>query len=615
MQHLTRLLCALLLLCGSTRAFGETEAFTLQAPAVFAGAEITRDGGTLGTFSCVRDPGDWSGSYAALTNVAFDSEDSGPWTFSANGWTATLDADSIAAARSNGNVLGLTFTPPQIANPVQDFLIAAQAATNTLILVQPANGAYVATPLSVGAASELTPGFFFCRASAPFDPSLPLWVVDVARQKSAPSGATFIADGWANDATAYPFGSVTYYLNASEDGGNFTLHSQLPGQAEVLSSLSAAPGPQDARILSDGVYENEAGSVCVTGLVSAGAKYWLTRDADGLVSEVRAGASGALQWSLRSAGALQIPWQTATFHVAVTNSGALSVQQPDGYRTLTPSDTGVLTLEDWDIWGNPHPFYYQDWTAQIDPHASFWLMSGSTEVSQGETWFCDGWIPQHGVPQDRQLRAFGIALGFGGESFGASAFVTDTSGQSPLALASGVLRLDDYLEDGTPHHFSYELWNANVDVSRPFFLTANGQTLPAGELWFTNGWQPQGGLPADWQSLTFIVPLGSGQLSLAQGNASRPRTYSLSGYFEDYSADGEGTPNFFLYDAYTATVDMNRPFYFSVEGNTLGDHETAWYGGWQAQNGSKVNRFTLSLTLHASLFTHDFTISEPDGTT
>jgi hypothetical protein len=198
-----------------------------------------------------------------------------------------------------------------------------------------------------------------------------------------------------------------------------------------------------------------------------------------------------------------------------------------------------------------------------------------------------------------------------------SQYVNDSIGSQGLTLSTSGLQIQDYNADGTPNFFNYDLWNATVDVSRPWFLVVNGSVQPANATWFTNGWQWQGGSAPSWQTLNFTLPSGAGSWAyVTQGTGSWYLNYTgQSGYIEDYWNDGSGTPNFFYYDVYSATVDVNRPFTLNVWGTTLDPGTTTFYGDWAWQGGSRFNNFTLSLSLNGDRASHNFTVTAPDGTT
>ena len=609
-------------------AWADPEAFEVRASPAFVGREAfcQTTGVNLGAFAYARDGNDTisEGSYASLANAEFDptAEDAPEsYTFTCNGWTATVSLATMVQRRDS-HVVALSFSPPAGQNnPTLDLLVADAYATHALALVQIVNGTPVATALSVGEKFWINPSLSFTRATVPFDPTLTFRVVDGNTGARGPFGSTLVADAWTDGPGNDAFRAVTFYLDASESGLRYTLHSQASGP-EILRSLVAvqcSEAQQGQQTIGDFTTEDETGAVCITGFVPIGGYYWVTRDLDGACIESRMldpnlSYPTPLQWSLRGQHALPPPMQVITLHVAATNGSALSIHQDSAERSVTLADETVYTIEDYDAWGNPHPFYYRNFTATVNIRETWWLMQGSTQLNAGDIWLYDGWSPMGGVAQDRQAVTFGIASGFG-----AHAWVTDTSGTGGLTLAGANQRIDDYNEDGSPNHFYYDLWSATVDVSRPFYLNIGDGAgnlvaqMPANELWFMNNWQAIGGMPVNNQLVTFVVPHGVEQLWVWQAGTT-DLTFKVRGHIEDYFNDDEGAPNFFEYDEYTASVDVNRPYYLMVDGVTLADHETTCYGSWVRQGGVKPHHFTLSLTLHGSRAAHNFSIREPDGT-
>ena len=609
-------------------AWADPEAFEVRASPAFVGREAfcQTTGVNLGAFAYAREGNATisEGSYASLANAEFDptAEDAPEsYTFTCNGWTATVSLATMVQRRDS-HVVALSFSPPAGQNnPTLDLLVADAYATHALALVQIVNGTPVATALSVGEKFWVNPSLSFTRATVPFDPTLTFRVIDGNTGARGPFGSTMVADAWIDGPGDDAFRTVTFYLDASESGLRYTLHSQASGP-EILRSLVAVQGSeaqQGQQTIGDFTTEDETGAVCITGFVPIGGYYWVTRDLDGACIESRMldpnlSYPTPLQWSLRGQHALPPPMQVITLHVAATNGSALSIHQDSAERSVTLADETVYVIEDYDAWGNPHPFYYRNFTATVNMRETWWLMQGSTQLNAGDIWLYDGWSPIGGVAQDRQAVTFGIASGFG-----AHAWVTDTSGTGGLTLAGANQRIDDYNEDGSPNHFYYDLWSATVDVSRPFYLNIGDGAgnlvaqMPANELWFKNNWQAIGGMPVNNQLVTFVVPHGVEQLWVWQAGTT-DLTFKVRGHIEDYFNDDEGAPNFFEYDEYTASVDVNRPYYLMVDGVTLADHETTWYGSWVRQGGVKPHHFTLSLTLHGSRAAHNFSIREPDGT-
>ena len=526
MQRLSRLLCAiLLLLCGCFRAGAED--FELRSTASLWGRTVTQSDDATeaswfwGGFGLAQTwNGQWWVPYASLTNAlpeSFSGEQQ--WTFSLDGsqWSATVDATAIANARSTDHVLWLDFKPVAVGVATWTFLVSWEYGSHALGLVQPGDGGGPvlvaplslcgdwATVLTIAAIGEVGPAFGGGLASGSLDPAKPFWVVDFTTGKRAPVGATLLRDGWVDDPATYPLTSVTFYLDAISAGDRFTLHWQLPGQPETMQSLVAVAGNGGVRVLGDGTQEDESGTVAITGSVALGSNYWITRVSDGwntmaLFLDPLAARPNPLEWSLRGLAAPPVPWQQITLSIAVGYGWSATVVQPDGTRWLQPVNNGTLTQEDYDSAGYTHPFYYEQWTTQIDPRESFWLTLPDTQCSQGETWFTNGWSPIGGTPF--QAVAFNIASGFGQ----GGAFVTQPaiSGDTiALTLQGTAYQIQSTMPDSTISTFTYDLWSAVVDVNAPFFLTVNGLTLPANETWFTNGWTPGG------RTLTFSLTLNA----------------------------------------------------------------------------------------------------------
>jgi hypothetical protein len=220
------------------------------------------------------------------------------------------------------------------------------------------------------------------------DTAKPFWVVDFSTGLRSPTGATDLRYGWAADTASYGIVSVSFILDAVSAGEHYTLHWQLPGQAEVMQSLAAASSGLGWVQWGDWVWADASGTVSVTGNVCVGANYWLTRDSDGWNCGSRyldpfTAWPDPIRWPLRGMAAPPVPWQTVTFNIASGYAWGANLAQPDGTRSLSPVYNGMLTLPDFDEWGNPHDFYYEQWTAQIGPRESYWLTVYGTQCSQG----------------------------------------------------------------------------------------------------------------------------------------------------------------------------------------------------------------------------------------
>ena len=637
MQRLSRLLCAILLLCGCFRAGAED--FELRSTASLWGRTVTQSDAATeaswfwGAFGLAQTwNGQWWVPYASLTNALPDSISGDPqWTFSLDGsqWSATVDATVIANARSTDHVLWLDFKPVAGGVATWTFLVSSEFQNHALGLVQPgvAGGAAVVAPLScdwvspksIPTIGEASPGFYGAVGSATLDPAKPFWVVDFTTGKRTPTGATLIRDGWVDDPDAYPLASVTFYFDQRLAGNRFTLHWQFPGQPEMVQSLVAVPGNSGEQQLGDGSREDETDTVSLTGSVALGSNYWITRASDGWSSgtwniDPFAARPAPLQWSLRGTGIAPVPWQTVTFYIASGMGGTASVYQNSGTRALMLARSGG-SLADYDESGNPHFFVYDEWTAVINASEPCWLIVGSTTCSLGETWFTNGWTALNGTPPLWQTARFTIASGIAW-----SQYVSQSNGMPALTLAGSGYQTRDYFADGTPNFLNYDLWDAVVDANRSFFLNVNGTALPANETLFTNGWQWQGGGAPDLRTVSFLIPnsINSFNPYATQNQQNLTLSYGgQQGFIEDYVNDGSGTPHFFYYLVYTATVDVSRPFTLTAtdpDGTgspvTLGDHETIFYNGWTPQNGAKVSR----ISLNGDRAGHGFQFLAPDGT-
>ena len=640
-RAVARLLCAVLVSLAAQRASADPENFELRAPATWFGQALVQspDGGVtnwgIGAFVYAEtwnnNNGWWDG-YAALANVAIDPDDGTQhWTFmGSNGWTCTVDAAAVANARNADHVLWLDFEPGS-ESFTWNFLVSSDYAGHALGLVQPGDGDGPPTvsPLSLGDSISMLsgegygPGFSGVRASAPVDSSKPFWVADFTTGLRSQNGATLLRDGWVADAQPHPLVSVSVYFDAISSGDRYTLHWQLPGamQSEMVQSLTAVSGDAGWQQMGNWGSEDLSGTVGITGSVAVGSNYWVTRDSDGWSSSSwflnpLVQWPDPIRWALRGMAAPPVPWRTATFNIAAGCGWSAYVAQQDGMRGLTPASTGTLTFSDTDDWGNPHDFYYEQWTTQIDPREPFWLTVNYTQCTQGETWYYNGWTAIGGTPRNFQNVSFGISAGFGGNA----SVYQGSNGSQGLTLQGTGFRIDDYLNggpaDGTPNVFTYDLWNATLDVNRPFFLSVNGTTLDANQAWYYNGWQWQGGGVPNWQVVNFTIASGYGWSNSFVTQTNNWQSLSFigqSGYTEDYWNDGSGTPNFFYYDIFSAQVDISRPYTLSVNGQPLDPGVSAFYNGWQWQGGARTLAFTLNLTMNGDRVNHDFTLTAPDG--
>jgi len=242
---LIRLLRIWLPVCAAACSWADVENFELRTTASFYGQAVTQtEGGAdygIGTFAFSED---WGG-VASLTSIGIDPDGAAQqWTFTADGCSATVDATAMAAARNGDHVLWLDFSAPAGGGTLtRHFLIPSEYGGHALALVQTdaAGGSPVIAPVSAEGEDISAPGNFTVRrASALMDTAKPFWVVDFSTGLLSPAGATDLRYGWAADTASYGVVSVSFILDAVSAGEHYTLHWQLPGQAEVMQSLTAA---------------------------------------------------------------------------------------------------------------------------------------------------------------------------------------------------------------------------------------------------------------------------------------------------------------------------------------------------------------------------------------
>lgn len=610
MNILTRILGMVVLAVSALHA-QTWETFDLRAAPFFATRSINIDDGGgsgsqyVGDFSLVVDNNTSPPEVYGSASVSIDTSASAQsWAIEVNGWTATIDASTLQDAVTNGYVLWPSLERP--SPPVQDVLLPADRMEHTLVLAQQdGSDPIVETTISIG--DWIDGSWIF--ASASFDPALPFWVKDLTTGERSETNATYL-ENWSEDNDPGPLREVTFVLDTVEAGNRFTLHYQVPGQSEMVESILAALDPAlGYEQMGNGNWLDVSGKAFVTGSVAVGGDYWITRDGDEWDSRSyfswnyspNASYPSPLLWSLLELlPELPSPWQTTNFYIA-TGYGAMAyVNQPSGIRELTYVSSGMV--EDYDSNGNSHDFEYEKWTAEINTTEPFWLNANSTELSQGEVWFYNGWEAIGGTGPNWQTIYFHIATGYGSSAtvsqFGTSNSLTDTG-------ETGSIPDED--TNGFDHSFYYERWSAWLDANAPFTLTAGATELAVGETWFYNGWYPIGG--SQESLVEFQIAVGFGSVAtLTQGGGLIDLTNTgETGVVVD--TDGYGQDHSFHYERWTAWMN-NEPFVLSINGTPLAEGETWFYNGWTPIGPGEIS---ISLTLHESRTGRNFLITAPNG--
>lgn len=580
----------------------------MRAEASFAGRSVGVDDGSdsqnVGNFSLVVDMNATPPyGYASLSGVSLDTSAAAQsWAFISHDWTVVIDAETLQSASNSGQVLWLNLQPSSPAT--LELLIPGDRSTHAFALVQ--NGSNV---VSLGDWFDSN----WLRGSASFDPSLPFYVEDLTTGERS-SGSTLLLNWFTPPPPPPPpvLESISFILDEGETGSRFTLHYQLPGLSEMVQSIVAvsnsASGSQQ---MSDGSYVDVTNSAIVTGSAALGSTFWLTRDADDWNTQNPStyylpdgSYTPPLQWSLR--GVLPpppLPGQTISFYIATGFGSSASVHQPSGDRGLTYVGDGVVP--DLDANGNPHDFYYEEFTAEIDPSEPFWLHVNGIELSQGETWYYNGWEAINGPQDNMQDIPFYIATSVSIASVvqsGATQYLSDTGEFGWI---------EDYDAEGNDHYFNYEVHIGYLDANLPFTLQINGVLQPEGETWYYDGWTPLGGGAPPWGTLYFQIAAGYGnQASLTQnGSAVTLDGIWWTGTIPDL--DGDGQDHSFQYEVWSAWLRTDRPFTLAINGSALPENETWFYNGWSPIGGPAS--LSISFTLHESRTGHTFLLTSPGG--
>ena len=226
-----------------------------------------------------------------------------------------------------------------------------------------------------------------------------LFLVDCNAHEKTPWGKTDVraASDWTFDPsyTSYPTVPAHVTLEAREAGHNFTVHSQIAGVPEMLTSTVAQSG---AAGTNTAVLDFQVGS---------GLLFWITRDAEnGHPDQPAAPATGA--WAAGTNPGVTVnqnavgrfpapPWRQAALvphqfrvNASTRPSHVFSVRMSDGYTTIfsaTPyhdaaTDTdmpacGSETIAQWRGVPLSNPLPVITFTAMIDPTRAILLRDDS----------------------------------------------------------------------------------------------------------------------------------------------------------------------------------------------------------------------------------------------
>jgi|GEM_PF-4835407 len=242
--------------------------------------------------------------------------------------------------------------------------------------------------------------------------SNPYYVVDLTTHKRTTGDTLNLGHAvWVDDTeTVYPFGQVIFYFDEAYVGYTFTLHYYTVGGALMTKLLTPTTIlSSGTTYLSDGTTISNVGKTRVVGDIPIGSYYYLTRNSDGLdIWDPSWSPPGFGNDTYRSwAPVMTNPsthFETRSFQVPSGMTGY--VKQDGTYFPLSPIISSNF-IEDYDSNANPHFFYYNVRTALVDPQKPFWLKINGTELSQGATWFYNGWSALNGPstppPPDNQV--------------------------------------------------------------------------------------------------------------------------------------------------------------------------------------------------------------------
>ncbi len=287
-------------------------------------------------------------------------------------------------------------------NPVHTlhFLVDSARAWDSVVLSQP-NGAYfVASPTGrwvEGSRAEF---------SSPYDPGLSYRVLDLSTGEQTEENASDTSlSAWSAINPQPPLASVTFAVDAIEEGHWFTIHAQYPGGPEMLQRVQAVRGYY---FYATAAWWDQNATI-LTASVGLGMNITVERDADHFsVGGMQVGFEGGSYQSFPLYGSFPavpdrghplVPQQISIVDELITGADAsFTLWLADGYRTdfslSNPGYNSVSQPRTWtttplrdgsgavfalmDDFGNTTTHAVYQITLDVDPQQSWWLVNNTT---------------------------------------------------------------------------------------------------------------------------------------------------------------------------------------------------------------------------------------------
>jgi hypothetical protein len=305
--------------------------------------------------------------------------------------------------------------------PRQYFLVGPERAGHPLLLAHPGGVYYLASSagqINSGAFDPSEPGALY-EFSALAVPGQEFWLVDLSTGERSVSNATGLQSSgtWSSAPSAVPVLSVSLWLEGTEAGQSFTLHSRVPGGAERTEAVTAGSdpisgsGPHGYDPAGNGL--DLTGRVAITGAIGLGMEFWLSRAGNPeIVSSIfqlgvevlnpGAGTSFVVE-ALPSPPPPPRDWQQIAMRLpseAATENWQLAVWHVDGTISEVLRDATPGYLWAYDGFGNEESLYFTAGTATVDALQQWWLvdvLTGTPIRGPCQSDFFPNWNPQWGT--------------------------------------------------------------------------------------------------------------------------------------------------------------------------------------------------------------------------
>lgn len=372
-------------------------------------------------------------------------------------------------------------------------LLAQKDAAGNVAYVTMANG-----PIHASTSDNMTwdPLPFFEAWGPKHVGSTEFWLVDTtARQKSQSNTFALPYYLWQADYSQYPLRQHTVYLNTSEAGYHYTVHSQVDGGPEVVSQIIPVllSEPVDVYDVNNAplvIAPGEAASA--TFSVMENGNWWLTRDTDP-TSGSHYGSSSPID----AHHDLRHPYPgrertQITFYVRKETRGthAFTVQQP---FVTTPAYVSEVegVWEHQNIYtGASEPFVYTSFVAHVD--AELLSQAQLFDSTTGETFPLGTYVIWDGVQWDQPPTGLLTVDVLAQDAY--SANLIDLNNGTAYSITSGSL-ISETLPDpwlGQPINVEYYRFTVDYYASSytpSWTLSIAGQERSVGvghHNWFSN---------------------------------------------------------------------------------------------------------------------------------